>query len=168
MTEQEREDKLNDALDALIADGEQKNTGDPELNDLVRMAASLRGMPDPQLKDRLRDELLRPPAQRAWLGDLRDWFTRGAGTGRGRIVLVASAFGAGVAVVLVSLFLAGVFSTSSEQAHVQAPIDTTFEMSATKADAIGVDPETEFVLASAEDLPVDTVRALLHVDPVVD
>ncbi len=169
MTEQERDDKLNDALDALITDGEQKDTGDPELNHLVQMAASLRGMPDPQLKHRLRGALFPTPKPSAWVADLRDWFTRGVVTGRGRGVLAVSAFGMGVAIVLAIMFFSGVFSSSDEPAHVQVrvPVDTTFQMSATKADATGVDPGTEFVLASAQDLPVDTVRALLHVEPAV-
>jgi hypothetical protein len=168
MTEQEREDKLNDALDALLANGEQKATGDSEVDSLLRTAASLRGMPAPELKERLRGELGPEPARGAWLRDVRDWIARGVLTPRTRFALAGSAFAAGVAVVLLGLFLAGVFSSSSGPAQVEAPLDTTFQMSATKSDAIGVDPGTEFVLASTEDLPVDTVRSLLHVDPAVE
>ena len=41
-------------------------------------------------------------------------------------------------------------------------------MTATISDAIGVAADTEFVLASEDDLPVDAVRTLLHVEPSVE
>jgi len=186
MTEQERDDKRNEALDALSSDGEPKTTGDPELNDVPRVAASRRGVSDPELKQRLRAELLwyleiakiEPGRARGggWLPELRGWFSRTVATRRGRGVLAGSAF-AFAAAAFAIMFVAGVFSGPSEQVRVpgvfpspseQVPIDTTFQMTATKADAIGVDPDTEFVLVSAEDLPVDTVGALLHVEPTVE
>jgi hypothetical protein len=190
MTEQGRDDKLNEALDALSSNGEPKTTGDPELNDLPRVAASLRGMPDPEAKERLRAELLwyleiakiEPGRARGggWLPELRGWFSRTVATRRGRGVLTGSAFAAAAAALAI-MFVAGVFSipselvrvpgvfaSPSEQVRVEVPWGTTFQMTATKADAIGVDPDTDFALDSAEDLPADTVRALLHVEPTVE
>jgi len=143
--------------------------------------ASLREEPDPQNKERLREEAPSGGAREGgWLPELRAWFSRRWATRRGRGVLAGSAFVAATAAALAIMFVAGVFSSPSDQVRVpgvspspsdqvrvEVPWDTTFQMTATKADAIGVDPDTEFALASAEDLPVETVRALLHVEPAV-
>ena len=75
------------------------------------------------------------------------------------------------------IFFTGVFSNATEQVgdraprarasggadgpslpDVEVPIDATFQMTATISDAIGVAADTEFVLASEIDLPVDAVR----------
>ncbi len=119
-----------------------------------------------------------------WLLRLRGWFARTAATPRGRAVLGGSALAAGVAVVLAIMFVAGprggapgaspgpsdqgVAGVSpSPRPPIEFPWDVTFEMSATMVDASGVHPDTEFVLTSADDLPVDTVLALLRVEPEV-
>jgi hypothetical protein len=144
--------------------------------------AGLREEADPQDdNEHLREEA--PPARarhEGWLLELRGWFKQGWATRRGRAVLAGSAFISTAAAALAIMFVAGVFPSPSEQVHVpsvfpspseqvrvEVPWDTTFRMTATKADAIGVDPDTEFLLASAEDLSSDTVRALLHVEPAV-
>jgi hypothetical protein len=114
------------------------------------------------------------------LAALRGRLSRAMATRRGRGVLAGSAFAA-VAAATAIMFVAGVFSWpseqvhvpdaspgASEQVHVDVPSETTFEMTATEADAIGVDPGTEFLLTSTEDLPVDAVRALLNVEPDVE
>ncbi len=114
---------------------------------------------------------------------LRAWVARVMATRRRRVALAGST----IAVVGVAiLFMAGFFSDATPQAGVpetspgaSEPIasgalpvevgrDTSFEMMATTADAIGVDPATEFILASSEDLDADAVRALLHVEPAVE
>ena len=141
--------------------------------------ASLSEEPDPQDKERLREEALpRSAREGGWLPELRGWFSRRWATRRGRSVIAGSAFVAATAAALAIMFVAGVFSSADEHVPpsgvasrppgVVSTTDPTFQMTATKADAIGVDPDTEFVLASAEDLPVDTVRALLHVEPAVE
>ncbi len=71
MTEQERYDQLDRALDALISEGQPALTGDTDLDVLVRLASGLRGLPDPDFKVRLRAELLPPPARRRLLHSLR-------------------------------------------------------------------------------------------------
>ena len=164
MTEQEREDRLNDALDALTDDGASPATGDAELNGLLRMASTLRGMPHPDFKERLRDEVA--PGPRGWRGALARAFSR-ASTPGGRLAVAGTAFAAGAAAVLLIVFLVGLFG-GEEERHVRVPLETTFEMTATKSDAIGVDPDTEFVLSSAQDLDLDTLAAILHVEPAVD
>ena len=141
--------------------------------------ASLREQPDPQDKERLREEALPRPARGGgWLPELRGWFSRRWTTRRGRTLIAGSAFVVATAAALAIMFVAGVFSSTDE--HVPpsglassppgaiSSTDTTFQMTATKADAIGVDPDTDFLLASAEDLSLDTVRALLHVEPAVE
>lgn len=123
------------------------------------------------------------PAREGWVPRLRAWFTRTWASRRGRGVLAGSGLAAVAAVVLAVILVTGlgrgpdVSPGPSEQGAagvspsprppVDFPWDTTFEMSATMADATGVDPNTEFVLTSADDLPVDTVLALLHVEPEV-
>ena len=126
-----------------------------------------------------------------WLSKLRGWFTRTTATRRGRAVVAASGLATAAAIGLAVMFVAGAFSPS-EQARdpggaslgpseeprnpdasspgepVEVPVDATFQMTATISDAIGVAADTEFVLASEDDLPVDVVRTLLHVEPSVE
>src|SRR3990172_3953010 len=99
MTEQEGQNRLDEALDALIAQGGQRTTGDPDLDALLRTASSLRGLPDPDFKERLRQELAPRPARGRWLGPVtaRLSFARGLRGGR-RAVAAAAALAAGVAV----------------------------------------------------------------------
>ena len=141
-------------------------------------------MPDPELKEPLREELPPERARDGWLAKLRAWFSRLVATRRGRGVVAGSALAGAAAVALAIMFVAGVWrvpggvpgpseqahvpdATQSERPRVEIPWDTTFEMSATMADATGVDTDTDFLLTSVEDLPVDTVLALLHVEPAV-
>lgn len=132
---------------------------------------------DPQHEERLREEPL-PGSARVgnWVRRLRGWFSRRWATRRGRGVLAGSALVAATGAALAIMFVAGAFSTNehglppgaSSPAGVVSTTDPTFQMTATKVDAIGIDPASEFVLVSAEDLPVDSVRALLHVEPAVE
>jgi len=141
-------------------------------------------MPDPELKKPLSERLPPGRGRAGWLSELRARFSRAWATRRGRGVLAGSALAAVAAAALAMIFIAGqgggvpgVSPSPSEQGvagvspsprpPLEYPWDTTFEMSATMADATGVDPDTEFVLTSADDLPVDTVLALLHVEPEV-
>lgn len=138
------------------------------------------GMPDPELKERQREEVLLARGRGAWLPELRGWFWRLMATRRGRGMLAGSTLVAAAAAALAIMFVAGLFSGTgkpvgvpgvsagpSEQVRVEVPWDIAFHMTATKADALGVDRDTEFVLASDEDLSADAVRALLRVEPAV-
>lgn len=117
------------------------------------------------------------------LPKLRRWFSRTTATRRGRFVLAGSAVAAVTAAVAIVVIgtqggppgglpdesqpgVAGP-SAPASSAPIEFPWDVTFEMSATMADSTGIEPDTEFVLTSAEDLPVETVLALLHVEPAV-
>ncbi|HEX6660234.1 MAG TPA: hypothetical protein VF065_19230, partial [Ilumatobacter sp.] len=104
------------------------------------------------------------------LSRLRAWLSSVAATPRRRAVAGGSVVVIGV---LATLYVAGAFSITSEQRRApdasatpsepdhaeQLPIDVAddaaFLMTATMSDAIGVDPGTEFVLTSMQDLPVD-------------
>ncbi|MGH2356744.1 MAG: Ig-like domain-containing protein, partial [Candidatus Limnocylindria bacterium] len=143
------------------------------------------GMPDRDRRELPREELAPERARGAWLRDVREWFSRSMATRRGRAVLAGSALVGVAAATLATVFVLGFFSTTSKQAPVaesstrasasasakvgvDLPIEAAFQMTATKADAIGVDLDTEFVLTSAEDLPIETVQGLLHVEPAVE
>ena len=164
MTDREREDRLNDALDSRKSGDDAPATGDQELDALVRMSSKLRDMPRPEFKDQLRAEVAPKPA--GWRGFAAGWFPRNT-TPRVKLAAAGAAFAASAAAVLLGVFLMSVFG-SNDQRQVRVPIDTTFEMTASDSDAIGVDLDTTFVLASAHDLDVDTLRAILHVEPQAD
>ncbi len=126
-------------------------------------------------------EAVAAPAERAWFRRMRRWFSSTAATGRGRAVLGGSAVAAlAVAVAILGVVTqdpvgelpgpsrpAAAAASATPRPIIELSADVTFEMSATMADATGVDPETDFVLTSAEDLPVEAVLTLLHVEPQV-
>src|SRR5688500_11351162 len=137
-----------------------------------------------------REPVTRQRPARAWLSNLRGWRSRTLATRRGRAVVAASGLATVAATALAVMFIGGAFNPS-EQARqpgatpspseeprnpdasspgepVEVPVDPTFQMTATVSESIGVAADTEFVLASEDDLPVDVVRALLHVDPAVE
>ncbi|MGH2588550.1 MAG: metallophosphoesterase family protein [Dehalococcoidia bacterium] len=64
MTEQESPqlDELDAALDQLVRSGHRSGVDDTELEGLLEIAARLRGLPDPEFRARLLDQLLPPRA----------------------------------------------------------------------------------------------------------
>ena len=66
MTEQVRYDELDRAIDSIISRGELTSTGDPGLDSLVRLASGLRGLPTPERKAQLREELFPKASRRLW------------------------------------------------------------------------------------------------------
>lgn len=119
MTDEEREDRLNNALDAMKSGEDTPATGDQELDALLRMSSKLRDMPRPEFKDRLRAEVAPKPA--GWRGFAAGWFPR-ITTPRVKLAVAGASFTAGAAAVLLVVFLMGVFG-SDDQRQVRVPID---------------------------------------------
>ena len=119
MTEEEREDRLNNALDAMKSGEDTPATGDQELDALLRMSSKLRDMPRPEFKDRLRAEVAPKPA--GWRGFAAGWFPR-ITTPRVKLAVAGASFASGAAAVLLVVFLMGVFG-SDDQRQVRVPID---------------------------------------------
>ena len=102
MTEQQRYDELDQAIDTLIPQGRLTPTGDAELDALVRVASGLRGLPDPDFRARLPAELFPQPARRPWLAFIRrnSMTARIQQVARRPVVLAPLAFAAGVAAAI--------------------------------------------------------------------
>jgi hypothetical protein len=58
MVDELKYDRLNSAIDSVVAEGEFASTGDEESDALARLGAGLRGLPDPDFKARLKSQLL--------------------------------------------------------------------------------------------------------------
>jgi PhnB protein len=71
--QQAREERLNLAIDALLA-GSAAATGEPEVDSLIRIAAELRAMPSEDFQSRLKSELQRRAAMPAAAVPVRQGF----------------------------------------------------------------------------------------------
>jgi PhnB protein len=79
MAERNQVDRLNDAIDALLA-GRAAPVADPDLAMLLATAADLRGLPDPGFRKRLKEELV-PTAAAVTVQTVRPYqVVRGAAT----------------------------------------------------------------------------------------
>lgn len=66
MAKEREHDRLNACIEGVISSGEFAPSGDEDVDALARLAAGLRGLPDPQFKARLKAELLPERAAPAW------------------------------------------------------------------------------------------------------
>lgn len=81
-------DELDQSVEIIIASGEFASVGDEELDAMARLAAGLRGLPDPDFKARLRAEIV-PEASRpvgalpviSWLRGQRVFLAGGSSFG---------------------------------------------------------------------------------------
>jgi len=101
MTEQERYDQLNIAIDALLTGGRAGPTGDSELDALARVATGLRHLPDPDFRGRLGAELV-PERADGRVTSVRDWIER---VMRRPFVVAPLAFAAGAAAVTIAVLI---------------------------------------------------------------
>jgi hypothetical protein len=113
MSDKERYDELDRAIDDLLSEGEPAPTGDGDLDELTRLGAGLRDLPDPAFKERLRAELFPRPARRRWLSLLERKDDLASGIRRvfrrpATLAPVAVA-AAGVAAAVVAAILLGPF-----------------------------------------------------------
>ncbi len=171
MTEEQRHDQLDEQVDDLISQGRQTPTGDANLDALLRVASSLRGLSDPDFKERLRAELIPQPARGRWLPFIGGILTlaRVQRAFRRPAVVATLAFAAGAAAVAVIAFLfLGVIGDGDERELSQELLESEFTLTAEMADAIGIERDTEFVLTSEERIDVELVHSLLQVEPAVE
>ncbi len=191
MSDQERDDQLNDALDEIISAGERpKTTGDAETDRLARLAEGLKGLPDPAFKARLKAELFprNPFPSRFWR-----WLRSDR---RRTLAAIAVSLGVAGAIGTVLYFTA---RGDGEQAMVQPPPTPTpsadecrtpasidplpsdgpddwqdislpppndcFRMTASLSDAAGVAPDSDFTLDSREPTSADELAARIEVQP---
>jgi hypothetical protein len=167
MSEQERYDQLNDAIESLRANGGLTPTGDADIDGMASLAARLRALPDDDFKERLHQELFPGGSRPAILQRLRlpSWQALArrpalvAPLALGVIALFAAAGIAGW------LLLAG---GDNKEEVAERPDEIEFAMVATQADAIGVEPDTDFVLTSVDPTNAAFVRSVLHVEPAVE
>jgi hypothetical protein len=99
MNEQERLERLSQALDGLIAGKAPESTGDAEVDRLVDVASGLSGLPDPGFKAQLKAELC--PRDR-WFS----WIGRGAMTAKLRQIYRGPLVRVPIAAVAVALTVA--------------------------------------------------------------
>jgi hypothetical protein len=66
MIEEVKQNELNRCIDSIISTGEFASTGDEGVDALARLAAGLRGLPNPDFKARLSAELLPTEGTSAW------------------------------------------------------------------------------------------------------
>src|SRR3989442_294015 len=59
-------DELDSSIESVISRGESASSGDEDVDALTRLAAGLRGMPNPDFKTKLRAELLPGSRQLTW------------------------------------------------------------------------------------------------------
>src|SRR3989304_9181636 len=71
MTEQQRHDELDNAIESLVAGGSIALTGDADLDAMARLASRLRDLPDPDFKARLRLQLFPEAGSRTWTAFVR-------------------------------------------------------------------------------------------------
>lgn len=90
MRDEIKSERLDEAIEGVVAGGERRSTGDEDLDALARVASGLRGLPDPEFRARLRAEIV-PVSGRPVLGTLPvvSWF-------RGQRVFLAGGASTGV------------------------------------------------------------------------
>jgi len=189
MTDQERFDKLNRALDDLIGGRELAPSGDPEVDALARFASGLRGLAAPALKDRLRRRLLpRPPGPvyrlRRWLsGGRRRQLLAGAlslataaavaaavyfitqGGGGGEVIVGPPTPGASVCDAPTVIEPPAAAPSDDWQDMALPPIDDCFRLTATNSDAAGVALDSAFVLEARDPVDLASLASRLEVEP---
>lgn len=90
MRDELKSERLNEAIEGVVAGAERRSTGDEDLDALARLASGLHGLPDPEFRARLRAEIVPAPGRPAW-GALPvvSWF-------RGQRVFLAGGASTGV------------------------------------------------------------------------
>lgn len=82
-------DELDRSLEEIISHGEFVSTGDEELDAMARLAAGLRGLPDPDFKARLRAEIVPEASRPVGAPRVISWF-------RGQRVFLAGGSSSGL------------------------------------------------------------------------
>ena len=189
MTDQERFDHLDRALDDLIAGRQPAPSGDPEVDALTHFASGLRGLPDPAFKDRLRRQLLpRPPGLvyrlRRWLSSgRRRQILAGAlslataaavaaavylitqGGGGGEVIVGPPTPGASVCDAPTVIEPPAAAPSDYWQSLTLPPINDCFRLTATNSDAAGVALDSAFVLEAREPVDRASLASRLQVEP---
>lgn len=166
MNDDPRHDQLDKAIDELLAKGSAEPTGDVELDAMLRVAAGLRGLPDPEFQERLRAEIVPESGRRLRLPfelpePVRRAFQR-------QPVAAVGAFASGFALAAAVFLLVMIFTGGDGATLPQNVAAGQFSLTPLEADTIGVEPDTAFVLTSDQPLDADLVRSLLRVDPPAD
>jgi hypothetical protein len=192
MTDQERFDELDRALDDIIAGREPRPSGDPEVGALTRFALALRGLADPAFKEGLRRQLFpRPPG-------LVHRLRRLVGGGRRRQILAGALSLATAAAVAVAVYFITQGGGGGEiivgpptpsvsvcdtpalieplaaapsgdwQSLTLSPIDDCFRLTATNSDAAGVALGSSFVLEAREAVDRTSLASRLQVEPELE
>lgn len=66
MSDERNHDELSASIDSILSRGEFTSTGDEDLNALARLASGLRGLANPEFKQRLRAEIVPQANGPAW------------------------------------------------------------------------------------------------------
>lgn len=66
MPDEVRSQRLDESIEGIISSGERRPTGDEDLDALARLASGLRGLPDPDFRAHLRDQIVPAPARPVW------------------------------------------------------------------------------------------------------
>ena len=190
MTDQERFDNLDHALDDLIAGRQPAPSGDPEVDALTRFASGLRSLPEPAFKDRLRRQLFpRAPGLtyrlRRWLSGGRRrqilagalslataaavaaavYFITQGGGGGGEIVVGPPTPSASVCDAPTVIEPPAAAPSDDWQALTLPPINDCFRLTATNSDAVGVALDSAFVLEAQEPVDRASLASRLQVEP---
>jgi hypothetical protein len=189
MTDQERFDQLDDALDDIIAGRQPAPSGDPEVGALTRFASALRGLVDPAFKDRLRRQFFpRPPGLvyrlRRWLsGGRRRQILAGVlslataavvaaavylitqGGGGGEVIVGPPTPGVSVCDTPMVIESPAAAPSGDWQSLTLPPIDDCFRLTATNSDAAGVALDSSFVLEAREAVGRASLASRLQVEP---
>jgi len=188
MTDQERFDHLDHALDDVIAGRQPAPSGDPEVDALTHFASGLRGLPEPAFKDRLRQQLFpRAPglAYRLprWLSGGRRPILAGAlslataaavavaiyfitqGGGGGEVIVGPSTPSASVCDMPTVIESPAAAPSDDWQSLTLPPLNDCFRLTATNSDAAGVALDSAFVLEAREPVDAASLASRLQVEP---
>jgi hypothetical protein len=190
MTDQERFDHLDHALDDLIAGRQPAASGDPEVDALARFASGLRGLPNPAFKDRLRGQLFPRPTGLfyglgRWLNSSRRrpilagafslataaavavavYFITQGGGGGGEVIVGPSTPTASVCDMPTVIEPPAAAPSDNWQSLTLSPVNDCFRLTATTSDAAGVALDSSFVLEAREPVESASLASRLQVEP---
>jgi hypothetical protein len=189
MTDQERFDHLDHALDDLIAGRQPAASGDPEVDALAHFASGLRGLPNPAFKDRLRGQLFPRPlglfyGLGRWLNSSRRrpilagafslataaavavavyFITQGGGGGE--VIVGPSTPTASVCDMPTVIEPPAAAPSDDWQSLTLSPVNDCFRLTATTSDAAGVALDSAFVLEAREPVESASLASRLQVEP---
>ena len=193
MTDQERFDHLDHALDDLIAGRQPAASGDPEVDALARFASGLRGLPNPAFKDRLHGQLF-PRASGLfsglghWLNSSRRrpilagalslataaavavavYFITQGGGGGGEVIVGPSTPTASVCDMPTVIEPPAAAPSDDWQSLTLTPVNDCFRLTATTSDAAGVALHSTFVLEAREPVDSASLASRLQVEPELE